>query len=638
MCGITGKVSAGAPVNPELLDRMCRALAHRGPDSQGVHLDGPAGLGIRRLAIIDLVHGDQPFFSEDHRHVLVLNGEIYNHEELRAELRGRGHTFASGSDAEVVVHLWEELGPRCVHRLRGMFAFAIWDARERELFLARDRIGKKPLFWARTGDGLVFASEPRSVLLDPEVPRDVDLGAIDAYLVNQYVPHDRCAFRALRKLPPAGTLRWRPGRGEPVVERYWALRYTPKQATGLDEAADRLRGELLEATRLRLRSDVPLGAFLSGGIDSSLVVAAMARTASGPVRTFTVAFPGSAVDESRYARLVADRYGTDHHELQVGPPDPALLPRLAWHFGEPFADPAALPTFQLSELIRRHVTVALNGDGGDESFAGYDRYRHLLLTLPADRMPAPVRRVAARALARAAGGTDGRAPLPRAARLLRRLALDPARRYADLFRFVREEDRPRLYGPQLAAAAAREDPLAHTVAAWDAGAGLEPLDRLLATDLVTYLADDLVAKVDVTSMAHAVEVRSPLLDVELMGWAATLPPALKGSRRDGKVLLRHAARPWVGSAVVDRPKQGFAVPVADWLRGPMRAVAEDVLLDPGTLDRGLFVPGAVDRMLREHREGRDRAQQLWALLMLELWFRTCVDRVPATDPEVPSLV
>ncbi|HEX2087534.1 MAG TPA: asparagine synthase (glutamine-hydrolyzing), partial [Solirubrobacteraceae bacterium] len=406
MCGIAGKATTGAPVEAELLDRMCLALRHRGPDSRGVHLEGPVALGIQRLAIIDLVTGEQPFYTEDRSAVLVLNGEVYNHEELREELMGRGHRFVSRSDAEVVVHLWEEMGERCVERLRGMFAFAIWDERRGELFLARDRIGKKPLFYALTGDALVFGSEPRAVLQDPAVSREVDLAAIDAFLVNQYVPHGRSAFAHLRKLPPAGRLTWRPG-GEPRVDRWWRLEYGPKERVGRADAAERLRHEILEATRLRMRSDVPLGAFLSGGVDSSVVVAAMAQLSGEPVRTFTVAFPGTPVDESRFARMVAEHYGTEHHELAVEEPDASMLPLLAWHFGEPFADPAALPTYQLSELIRGHVTVALNGDGGDESFAGYERYRQLVATLGADATPAGARRAVAAALARAAGGTEG---------------------------------------------------------------------------------------------------------------------------------------------------------------------------------------------------------------------------------------
>ena len=637
MCGITGKVTTGAPVDEALMDRMCAALLHRGPDSRGVHLEGPVALGIRRLAIIDLVSGEQPFYTEDRSAVLVLNGEVYNHEELRAELQGRGHRFVSRSDAEVVIHLWEELGERCVERLRGMFAFAIWDGRRGELFLARDRIGKKPMFYALTGDALVFGSEPRAVLQDAAVSREPDLAAVDAFLVNQYVPHGRSAFRNLRKLPPGGRLTWRPGRGEPRVERWWRLEYGPKEHPSPADAAERLRHEILEATRLRLRSDVPLGAFLSGGVDSSVVVAAMARLSDRPVQTFSATFPGTHVDESRFARMVAEQYGCDHHELAVEEPDASLLPRLAWHFGEPFADPAALPTYQLSELIRGHVTVALNGDGGDESFAGYERYRQLVSTLPADRLPAGARRGLAAALARAAGGTEGRAAGPRAARLAARLAMPPARRYADLFRYFTDEDRERMYGPELRAAAAASDPLAHVEAAWDARDGLDPIDRIMATDLDTYLADDLVGKVDLASMAHSIEVRSPLLDHELMTWAAKLPASLKANRREGKILLRDAAREWLPSDVLDRPKQGFAVPLEGWLRDRMRSVPEDVLLDPTATSRGLFVPREVERMVREHREGHDRSQRLWALIQLELWFRTCVDEAPATPAEITAL-
>ena len=640
MCGIAGKVSADGAVDRSELERMCEALRHRGPDSRGTHLREGVGLGIRRLAIIDLVHGDQPFYTEDGNAVLVLNGEVYNHEELRSELVDRGHRFVSSSDAEVVVHLWEEMGDRCVDRLRGMFAFALWDGRRRQLFLARDRIGKKPLYWTRAGHSLLFGSEPRALLQSPDVSRDVDLGAIDAFLVNQYVPHARCAHQDLRKLPPGSTLSWTPGQGEPSIQRYWRLGYRPKLPVGdPQDGVERLRAEVLEATRLRLRSDVPLGAFLSGGVDSSLVVAAMARTLDGPVKTFSATFPGTAVDESHYARLVARRYGTEHHELEVGPPDPEILPRLAWHFGEPFADPAALPTYQLSELVRRHVTVALNGDGGDESFFGYRRYGQLVRTLKADLAPFGVRRGAAVLLARAAGTSEGRAPLPRAARLARRLALPPSRRYADLFRFFSDRDRERLYTPHFAEAARGSDPLHHTAQAWDEHEGLAPEDRLMATDVETYLADDLVAKVDITSMAHSVEVRSPLLDTELMGWAARLPPAVKGRVREPKRLLRQAARGWIDDAILDRPKQGFAVPIADWLRGPLSSVCRDVLLDDQARDRGLFVPREVERMVRDHQDGvLDYSERLWAMLMLELWFQTCVDRSVARYDDLPTLI
>ncbi|MGE5281284.1 MAG: asparagine synthase (glutamine-hydrolyzing) [Chloroflexota bacterium] len=636
MCGIAGKVSGGEPVSAELIARMCDAIRHRGPDGEGAYVEGPVGLGMRRLAIIDLVSGDQPLVSEDGKTIAVFNGEIYNHLELRAELERRGHRFRGHSDGETIVHLYEEHGPECVSRLAGMFAFALWDEREGRLMLARDRVGKKPLFYARAGGALLFASEPRSILLDPAVPRDLDPRALDAFLVNQYVPHDLCAFSALAKLPPATRLLWQPG-GELALERYWSLAYEPKDEMSATEAEERLREAILEATRARLMSDVPLGAFLSGGVDSSLVVAAMAMTSAEPVRTFSVAFPGSAVDESPHARAVAERYGTDHTELAVGPPSASLLPRIAWHFGEPFADPAALPTFQLSELTRRHVTVALNGDGGDESFAGYRRYWQLARTRPADALPPGLRRALAGAAARVAGGTEGRSPLPRAARLAARLAMPPPRRYADLFRYFRDADRDRLYTPEFRAGLAEADPLRHVEAAWDERAGLAAADRLMAVDLDTYLADDLLAKVDVTSMANSLEVRSPLLDHRLMELAATMPVRRKLRGSEGKVLLREAVREWLPDGILDRPKQGFAVPLEDWLRGEMRTLPEDVLLDPVATARGIFRPEAVRDTIGEHREGRDRSDQLWAMVNLELWFRTCVDRVVVTPDELPVL-
>ena len=634
MCGIAGKVTGGAPVSPGLIARMCESIRHRGPDGEGVYVDGSVGLGMRRLAIIDLVTGDQPFVSEDRQVVAVFNGEIYNHIPLRSELERCGHRFRGHSDGEVIVHLYEEHGAHCVERLSGMFAFALWDARARRLMLARDRVGKKPLYYARVEDALLFSSEPRAILLDPGVPREVDPNALDAFLVNQYVPHDLCAFRALAKLPPATRLLWQPG-GAPRLERYWSLDYRPKDRMSPAEAEERLRAAILEATRTRLMSDVPLGAFLSGGVDSSIVVAAMAMTSPEPVRTFSVSFPGTDIDEAPHARAVAERYGTEHTELVVGSPDPALLPRLAWHFGEPFADPAALPTFQLSELTRRHVTVALSGDGGDESFAGYRRYWQLVRTRGADALPKSLRHAFAAAARRVAGGTEGRAPLPRAARLAGRLALPPPRRYADLFRCFSEADRKRLYTPEFRAHVADADPLAHVAAVWLESESLDAIDRLMAVDLETYLSDGLLAKVDVTSMANSLEVRSPLLDQDLMELAASLPAALKLRGAQGKIVLRDAVRNWLPRDILDRPKQGFAVPLGSWLRSEMRAVPEDILLDPVTADRGIFRTGEVQRLIAEHREGSDRAGQLWAMINLELWFRTCVDRTFATPAELP---
>jgi asparagine synthase (glutamine-hydrolysing) len=631
MCGIAGKVSGRGPVDRDLVHRMCEALRHRGPDAEGIHVEGPVGLGMRRLAIIDLESGDQPFYSEDGNAVLVLNGEIYNHEELRAGLVARGHSFRSRSDAEVVVHLWEEEGRDCVRRLRGMFAFAIWDQRDRLLFLARDRMGKKPLFYAHRDDALWFGSEPRALLQDPELPRDVDLGAIDAFLAGGYVPHERSAFAALAKLPPGSTLAWRPGE-RPRVERYWHLEYEPKLELSLEEAAERARELILEATRIRLMSDVPVGAFLSGGIDSSAVVAAMAMTAPEPVRTFSVSFAEQGFDETPYARMVAQRYGTVHEEIEVGALDASLLPRLAWHFGEPFADPAALPTLQLSELTRREVTVALSGDGGDEAFSGYDRYWKLAASRPADVVPGRLRRLAASLLV-----PDGESTrdVSRVARVAHRLADPPPIRYAGAMRFLDGADRARLYGPALRPLLGSDGTLRHLETAWEAHPGLAWSERAAALDVDSYLPDDLLAKVDVTSMAHSLEVRAPLLDQELVEFAARLPARLKLRGRRGKRVLRAAVEPWLPADVMRRGKHGFSVPIDGWLRNGLRGLTEELLLDPAATARGLFDPVAVRRTIAEQVAGHDRGTVLWPMICLELWYRTCVDAAPATPADLP---
>jgi asparagine synthase (glutamine-hydrolysing) len=631
MCGIAGVVTDGAPVAAALHDAMLATLVHRGPDEEGVLREGPVALGMRRLCVIDPAGGHQPIRSEDGAVSLVYNGEVYNHRALREELVARGHRLAGGSDGEVLVHLYEEHGTAFVHRLQGMWALALWDARHHRLVLSRDRLGKKPLLWAQPTPGrLVFGSEPRAVLADPAVPRDVDLEALDAYLVSQYVPVERSAFAALRRLPPASTLVWEPG-GTPRVERYWHLEHGPKLRIGMEEAAEETRRRLTAAVGARMGADVPLGAFLSGGIDSSAVVAVMARESGRPVRTFAATFAEQGFDEAPWARAVAERFGTDHTELRVGPVDSGVLLRLARHLGEPLADPAAVPAFQLAECAREHLTVALTGDGGDEAFGGYRRYGQLAATRPGERVPAAAWALAARALA-ARGGDRGRGPLPRAARLAGRMALDPARRYADLFRHLSDRDRAELHGPLLREATSRVDPLAHVVGAWaSTPSELGWVDRAMAVDHATYLPGDLLVKADLTSMAHGLELRSPFLDHELAAWAARLPEELKRRGGEGKLVLREALRPWLGAGILDRPKQGWAVPVSAWLRGPLQELAGDVLLDRTARERGLLDVPAVERRLAAHRAGEDHGLVLWTLLMLELWWRTCVD-APAAAP------
>jgi asparagine synthase (glutamine-hydrolysing) len=634
MCGICGQVRwDGRDAEPALLERMCAAQRHRGPDSRGIHVDGGTGLGIQRLRIIDLATGDQPIFNEDGTVAVVLNGEIYNFRELRARLERRGHRFATKSDTEVIAHLYEEEGAGCVASLEGMFGLAIWDAKRRRLLLARDRVGKKPLFYALRDGVLSFASELGALMQDPEIPRDLDLDALDAYLALRWVPAPLCIFEAVRKLPPAGTLLLEQGRAK--IERYWQLDYgAAPHARDEREVAAELREQLRRAVRRRMVSDVPLGAFLSGGVDSAGVVAAMAEESSRPVRTFSIGFADGRYDELARARLVAERFGTEHHELVVTPQAVEILPRIVRHYGEPFADSSAIPSFYLAEMARRDVTVALNGDGGDESFGGYSRYAANLLLDRAARLPAPARRSLATVGRRLP--PDGRIESRRSrlGRLARYLELEAPQRHAAYLIQLAQRERATLYARELrerlgAGPGAAERLLERR---WANSSAKEPLDRMLDTDVGLFLPDDLLAKVDIATMAHSLEARSPLLDPELMQFAAALPARLKVRGGEKKVALRSALRGWVPDEVLDAPKQGFTIPLAEWLRGDLKDLAYDTLLDPRARDRGYFEPAAVRALLDRHSFGlEDRSQAIWTLLVFERWLREHVDG-PAPAP------
>jgi asparagine synthase (glutamine-hydrolysing) len=634
MCGIAGKVSRRGGVDEALLERMCAVIEHRGPDSRGAFCDDGAGLGIQRLAIIDLDTGDQPIANEDGSVVVVHNGEIYNYRELREELRWRGHTLSTHGDTEVIVHLYEEYGDDCVQHLRGMFAFALWDRRKRRLLVARDRIGKKPLFYSATDDTLWFGSEAKSILQDPEVPRDIDAEAIDAYLQFQYVPHPRSAFKALRKLPPAHTLSWQDGQIE--TRRYWKLSYSPDVSYGSEaELHERIRDELCEATRLRLRSDVPLGAFLSGGVDSSAVVAAMAREASGTTKTYAIGFDVERFDETAYAREVADLLGTEHHEFRMDPQALEILPKLVWHYGEPFADQSAIPSFYLAEMTRRHVTVALNGDGGDEAFAGYPRYAANAIADRLSRLPRPARSAAARIMERVGPGAQAGSMRTRVARLAHALSLEPWDRYAYWIAYFNDQERRELYTDEFAASIDGEFTSSVIRDPWLASDAGNLTDRLLDVDVHGYLPGDLLVKMDIATMAHSLEVRSPLLDHQFMEFAARIPASLKLDGRTTKKVFKDALRPWLPDHILDRRKMGFGVPLADWFRGGMRALPGDILLDPRSLERGMFRRATVERLIAEHHSGaRDHSNRLWSLLQLELWLRTYVDAALPTAPPV----
>jgi len=632
VCGIVGKVSLESAIEREYLETMCALVEHRGPDSRGIFHDDGVGLGIQRLAIIDRESGDQPVFNEDGSVVVVLNGEIYNYVELQEELRARGHRLATRSDTEVIAHLYEDHGAECVNLLRGMFAFAVWDRTQRRLLLARDRIGKKPLFYCEIGSTLWFASEPRAILADPRVPRDVDFGAVDSFLQLSYVPHPRSAFAALRKLAPAHTLSWSDGRTQ--TQRYWKLSYATERSTA--SRAEReavLREQLLEATRLRLRSDVPVGAFLSGGVDSSAVVAAMARTASGRVRTFSIGFDVGSFDETAHAREVAQLFDTEHHELRVEPHAIDILPRLVWHYGEPFADSSAIPSFYLAELTRRHVTVALSGDGGDESFAGYRRYVAYRLTEHLDHLPGALWRAAAALSAHVGADAEIDGARSRASRLTQAMLVSPLERHAIWINQVSRAELDALYTPEFAASLDTGVASRALADAYGASDAENAFERLVDTDVATYLPGQLLVKVDIASMASSLEVRCPLLDQQLMATAAALPASDKVRGLTTKRIFKDALRPWLPDHILDRRKTGFGVPLAAWFRRELAELPREVLLDERSTERGIFRPAALSGLIDEHLTGRrDNSNRLWALIQLELWMRTYLDQTSVERP------
>jgi asparagine synthase (glutamine-hydrolysing) len=626
MCGIAGQVrAAAAPVEAELVARMCAAQEHRGPDSRGLHIAPGVGLGIQRLRVIDLDGGDQPIYNEDGSVAVVLNGEIYNYAELREQLLRAGHKLATEGDTEVIAHLYEEHGLECLSRLEGMFCFALWDERRRRLFLARDRIGKKPLFYSFRGDTLSFASELQALAQDPEVSREVNPEAIDAYLAYGYIPAPLSIYAGVHKLPPAHRLLFEEGALR--TERYWRLEYADKLAVGdSGELHERIRESLRAAVGRRLVADVPVGAFLSGGIDSSAVVAAMAEQSREPVKTFSIGFADEALNELPRARLIAERFATDHHELVVEPDAIEMLPKLVRHYGEPFGDHSALPCFYLAELARGEVTVALNGDGGDESFGGYQRYTTNMLAARLERLPGSLRRGVAAVGAKVGAGQDPRDWRSRAQRFTTRVAGEREQRYLSQISVFDAAERATLYTPAFARTLTPGAAESLMLEPWSRASGTELLDQLLEIDAGVYLPGDLLTKIDIATMAFSLEARSPLLDREFMELAASIPARHKASGVQRKIALKGALRGWVPDAVLDAPKQGFELPVARWLRTDLAPFAREVLLDRESSERGWTEPGAVARLIDEHCDGgADHGRKLWSLLVLELWAQSATD-------------
>jgi asparagine synthase (glutamine-hydrolysing) len=626
MCGIAGHVG---PTARELLPAMLGLLKHRGPDDSGIYAAADVGLGMTRLAIIDLATGQQPMSDPGGRYWIVFNGEIYNFRELRAGLEAGGRAFRTRSDTEVILHAYAAYGEACVERLRGMFAFAIWDAAEQRLFLARDRLGKKPLYYWHRAGLFLFASEPKALLCHPAVTRALDWPAFQHYLAFGYTPAARSIFAGIHKLPPAHTATLAAGRL--TLGRYWRLPLDvapPSRRPALEESVAAVRDGLREAVRLRLESDVPLGVFLSGGLDSSAVVATMREVTSGRIATFSVGFgrAASSYDELPGARLVAERFGTDHHEEILEPDVSAVLPAIVRAFDEPFADSSAIPTYVVAQATARHVKVALSGIGGDETFGGYPRYLGLRLAKLHARLPRSLRR-AARALARRLPDSDGsRNWSDRLRRFTELPEASLAERYIGWTRFFADAELAELARPALAAhlapgvdAASRE---AFATAAHD-----DPVDGAFRLDLTTYLPDDLLAMADRMSMVHSLEVRAPFCDHRIVEASLRLPPTSKIPGLRLKGLLKTAFAGVLPDAVLAHPKQGFMIPLGAWLRGDLRGTLDDLLAPDRVKARGLFDVTALERLKREHLSGaRTHADRLWTLMMAELWMREYLDQ------------
>jgi asparagine synthase (glutamine-hydrolysing) len=623
MCGIAGKLYADPArrVAPAVVDAMTDALAHRGPDARGTHVVGPVGLGHRRLSIIDLSSdANQPMVGPSGA-VLTFNGEIYNFLELRRELEGRGYRFRTRSDTEVLLALYEQEGERCLDRLVGMFAFAIWDPARQILFCARDRLGKKPFYFHASSVGFAFASELGGLLADSEVPRVLDPDALHHYLTLHYAPSPSTAFAGVSKLPAAHALIW--SAGAVRTWRYWQPRFEPKHDRTADELAEELWHLVRDAVRLRLVSDVPLGAFLSGGTDSSAIVAAMSEL-GGRVKTFSIGFHESEFNELAWARQVAERYRTDHCEFVVTPDAAEALPVLVAHHGEPFSDPSSIPTYYLCQLAREHVTVALSGDGGDEAFGGYSRYVWAWLAGLVDGVPRP----ALQALAAVARWVGGRRLAPRALRLAGQhvtsvIAPDTERYLAMAGHFPPWERDP-LYLPEFRARLGAADTTEWFLDSLRGSDARHRLDQYIQNDLQGYLADGIMTKVDIASMAHSLEVRAPLLDHRIIEFGARLPVELKQRGLHKRVLYKAAVRPYLPGSVLSRRKRGFGIPVAAWLRGPLREMLQELVKGLG--GRGIFRPEALQALVDEHvSERADHGHKLWNLMVLELWTRRYLD-------------
>ena len=634
MCGITGifDTRAAREISAAQLQRMNDSQWHRGPDEGSLHLEPGLGFGHRRLSIIDIATGQQPLFNADRTVAIVFNGEIYNYQSLMTELQGLGYAFHTKSDTEVIVHAWEAWGEDCVKRLRGMFAFTLWDRNRQTLFIARDRLGVKPMYWSLLDDGLLlFGSELKSLLAYDDgrggMKREIDPLAVEEYFALGYVAEPRCIFKQARKLAPGHTLTIRRGQPLPEPRPYWDLRFTLDNPITLQDAEAELRERLRESVRLRMIAEVPLGAFLSGGVDSSAVVATMAGLSDGPVNTCSIAFDDPAFNESAFAQIVADRYRTNHRVETVKSDDFELIDRLARLYDEPYADSSAIPTYRVCQLARKHVTVALSGDGGDESFGGYRRYRlHLMEERMRSALPAGLRQPLFGLLGRVYPKADWAPRVLRAKTTFEGMARSSVEAYFHSVSILRGPMRAQLFSPRFKAELggySAQEVFRHHAARADTE---DPLALIQYLDLKTYLVGDINTKVDRASMAHSLEVREPLMDHELVEWLGTLPSSLKIRGQEGKYLFKKAMEPQLSDDILYRPKMGFAVPLARWFRGPLKQRVRDTVLGERLAGTGWFNPDYLRQLVDAHQSGAsDHSAPLWTLMMFEAFLRQVVD-------------
>ena len=626
MCGIVGFIQMeNRPIDESVLRRMNKAILHRGPDEDGFYINENVGLAMRRLSIIDLASGQQPIHNQDKTAWIVFNGEIYNYQELRERLEKLGHKFYTNSDTEVIIHAYDQYGADCPKHLRGMFAFAIWDTRDKSLFLARDRVGKKPLLYAMAHGDLIFGSEFQALLQHPQISRDINHEAIHQYLSFLCVPAPMTVYKQIKKLEPGHWLRWRDG--EVKTKRYWQPDFNNKIKISEEEAGERAIEILRESVRLRLISEVPLGAFLSGGIDSSAVVALMAEQSDKPVKTFSIGFEDQDFSELHHAKRVAEHIGADHHEFIVRPNALEVLPMLVEHYGEPYADSSAIPTYYVARETRNHVTVALNGDGGDESFAGYERYAAMKLAERYNKIPHLLRKAFVESPISVFPVSEKKKSRARdLKRFLKAASLPKVERYFDWVNVLDRQTKEELYTKDFQNEVGHINP-ADNLARWFTqanGAGI--VDSVLLTDTMTYLPDDLLVKVDIATMTVSLEARSPFLDHNVIEFAASLPENLKLRGLTTKYLLKKILGRLLPQENLTRRKMGFGVPVSHWFRGEMKNFLHEILLSEKASKRGILKQEKIAQLIAQHTSGtRDYGQGLWTLLMLELWFQKFID-------------